>query len=313
MPETSDRKPTARHSDIDRDAFGSAVREQWNAVAEGTGHHPYLGCYTPAAWRHYTRCLALLDRLKSIEFASALDVGCNEGYFMAAIAQARGAEVWGVDLSDRAVAVAASRYGLPTAAAQATALPFADGAFDLVYSTEVIEHVLNPGAMLAELRRVSRGHVLVTTPISQSDHAHAPDFELRGPGHIHVFDEQSVRRLFGPDADLRTFRCNATFALVTAFGRKLPPWPRDFFYKLDLRVAHNYGSPHGRFVPLRNRDWIIVTNGAATQPGPREWRCPLCHGELTHEDDALSCSPEGVSFGFAEPGVPDFVARAESG
>lgn len=55
--------------------------------------------------------------MKSIEFESMLDVGCAEGYFMAAIAQARGAEVWGIDLSDRAVAVAAERYGFPVAAA----------------------------------------------------------------------------------------------------------------------------------------------------------------------------------------------------
>lgn len=311
VPETSDSHNVPRHSDVDRDAFSSTVRGWMNATVEGAGHHPYLD-YTPAAWRHYTRRVALLDRLKSIEFASALDVGCAEGYFMGAIAQARGAGVWGVDLSDRAVAVAASRYGVPAAAAQATALPFADGAFDLVYSTEVIEHVLDPGAMLAEMRRVSRGHVLVTTPVSQSDHEHEPDYELSGTGHVNDFDEQSVRRLFGPDADLRTFRCNATFAVLTAFGRKLPHRPREFFYKLDLRVAKRYGSPHGSFVPLRNRDWIIVTNGAATQPGPREWRCPLCHAELTLEDDALRCCPRELASASPRPASRISSHRAKS-
>jgi SAM-dependent methyltransferase len=307
VPETSETPRVPEHGGVDRDAFYSAVRGTMNAVVDGAGHHPHLE-YTPSAWRHYTRRLALLDRLNGIEFASALDVGCAEGYFMAAIAQERGAEVWGVDLSDRAAAVAASRYGVPAAAAQATALPFADGAFDLVYSTEVIEHVLDPAAMLAEMRRVSRGHVLVTTPVSQSDREHAPDYEMRGTGHVNDFDEGSVRRLFGPDADLRTFRCNATFALLTAFGRKLPPGPRDFFYDLDFRVAKRFGSPHTPFVPLRNRDWIIVTSGAATLQGPREWRCPLCHGELTEQGDALRCARDGAAFGFAAPGVADFVA-----
>lgn len=106
---------------------------------------------------------------------------------------------------------------------RATALPFADGAFDLVLSTETIEHDLDPQAMLAEMRRVCRGHVLVTTPVSQSEDEHAPDYELRSTGHVNDFDQASVRRLFGPDADVRTFRCNATFALLTAVGRTCRP------------------------------------------------------------------------------------------
>jgi SAM-dependent methyltransferase len=297
----------SRHRDVDRDEYYGTARRGMNAAVTERGHHPHGG-YTPAAWRHYTRRLALLDRLKSLEFGSALDVGCAEGFFMAAIRDARGAEVWGVDLSDQAAAAARSRYGFPVASAQATALPFADGAFDLVYSTEVIEHVLDPAAMLAEMRRVSRRHVLVTTPVSQNDHQHEPDYEMRSTGHVNDFDEPSMRRLFGADADLRTFRCNATFALVTAFGRKLPAGPRDFFYELDRRVAKQFGSPHGKFVPLRNRDWIIVTQGATTEAGPREWRCPRCRGPLAEDGEGLRCQADHLSFPYAAPGVPDFVA-----
>jgi SAM-dependent methyltransferase len=307
MPEEPNRTYVSPHHGADRDAYHNANRRRMNEAVETHGHHPYLG-YTPTAWRHYTRRLALLDRLKALQFDSALDVGCAEGYFMAAISDARGVEMWGIDLSDRAVATASARYGFPVAAAEATALPFADGAFDLVYSTEVIEHVLDPAAMLAEMRRVSRGHVLVTTPVSQSEHEHEPDYELRSTGHVNDFDEGSVRRLFGPDADIRTFRCNTTFALVTAFGRKLPPGFRDFFYELDLRMAKRFGAPHHQLVPLRNRDWIIVTTGAATEGGPRDWRCPRCHGPLTTEGDVLRCRLDDISFGYVTPNVPDFAA-----
>jgi SAM-dependent methyltransferase len=304
MTEVPDSTYPARHADVDAEAYYRRGRETMNTAIDRIGHHPLDG-YHPLAWRHYTRRLALLDRLSGIDFASALDVGCAQGYFMAVIAHARGTEVWGVDFSDRAVAVAASKYGFPVAAAQATALPFADGAFDLVYSTEVIEHVLDPAAMLAEMRRVSRGHVLVTTPVSQSDHEHEPDYDVRVTGHVNDFDSAAVRRLFGPHADLRTFRCNSTWALLT-FGRRLPPRPRDFFYRLDLRVAKRFGSPHGKFVPLRNRDWMILTEGVGGDAAPREWRCPLCHGELTADVGALRCSRDDVRFGFVAPGVPDF-------
>lgn len=255
MPETPDSQGVMRHRATDPEAFHAAVRHQTNAVVETHGHHPHHE-YTPAAWRHYTRRRALLDRIKGLQFESVLDVGCSEGYFMSAIAEARGAEVWGIDLSDRSVAVAAARYGLPVAAAKATALPFADGAFDLVLSTETIEHVLDPEAMIAEMRRVSRRHVVVTTPVSQTEHEHEPDYEL------------------------------------------------------DLRVAKRFGRPHRRFVPLRNRDWIIVTSGAGLEPGPREWRCPQCHGPLVETPDGLRCHTDDVTFPFAGPGLPDF-ARGE--
>jgi hypothetical protein len=150
--------------------------------------------------------------------------------------------------------------------------------------------------------------VLVTTPVSQSDHEHPPDYELSSTGHVNDFDEAAVRRLFGPDADVRTFRCNATFALLTAFGRNLPPRPRTFFYRLDHHVATRFGSPHSRLVPLRNRDWIIVTKGSAAEAGPREWRCPRCHGPLTEAEDGLRCTTDGLSFGYVTPGLPDFAA-----
>jgi len=131
---------------------------------------------------------------------------------------------------------------------------------------------------------------------------------MQSTGHVNDFDEPSMRRLFGSDADLRTFRCNATFALLTAFGRKLPAGPRDFFYELDRRFAKRFGAPHGRFVPLRNRDWIIVTRGTGTGAGPREWRCPRCHGPLAQDEDGLRCPADQESFRYAAPGVPDFVA-----
>ena len=305
MVNPPDTHAEARHEGVDTDAFYRTSREKMNEAIDGPGHHP-RGGYLPGAHRHYTRRLALLDRLGTLDFSTALDVGCAEGFFMAAIADARGAEVWGVDLSDHAVAAARQQRGLTVASAEATRLPFADGAFDLVYSTEVIEHVLDPAAMLAEMRRVSRRHVLVTTPISQHSSEHPPDY-TNPYGHINDFDEKTVRRLFGPDADLRTFRCNATFAIVSGVGRFLPAGPRDFFYRLDTRVAKRVGSPHGRFVPLRNRDWIIVTKGTG-EGGPREWRCPECHGELTAIDDGLHCAADDATYGFAAPGVPDFLS-----
>ena len=44
------------------------------------------------------------------------------------------------------------------------ALSFADGEFDLVAATEVLEHVADPQAAVAEMARVARRWLLVSVP-----------------------------------------------------------------------------------------------------------------------------------------------------
>jgi ubiquinone/menaquinone biosynthesis C-methylase UbiE len=301
MPE--DRDAVSREH-VSREDFAHAVREDVNSTLARYDHHPHHG-YTPAAFRHYIRQIALLEALASIEFATALDVGCAEGYFMNAIRERFGAEVWGVDLSTTALAKARALHGLPVAAAEATRLPFADGSFDLVYSTEVIEHVLDPHLMLAEMRRVSRGSVLVTTPVSQSADEHEPDFALEAEGHINNFDPATVRALFGPEAELGSFRCNATLAAIVGVGRHLPAGFRDAFYRLDHIVSQRWGAPAHALKPLRNRDWLITLPGEGRGEGPSRWACPACHGELQQSEESLRCSSCDAVYAVGE-GVPDF-------
>jgi len=296
---------------ISREEFTHAVRESSNADMEHTDHHPHHG-YTPAAFRHYIRQRALIGALEKMSFRSALDVGCAEGYFMNVIAERFGAEVWGVDLSTTAAAKGHARHGLPVAAADATRLPFPDGSFELVLSTEVIEHVLEPELMVAEMRRVSRGQVLVTTPVSQSADEHAPDFALEAEGHINNFDPATVRRLFGEQAQLGSFRCNATLAAIVAVGRHLPAGPRDAFYNLDHAVSQRLGAPDHRFKPLRNRDWLITLPGLGEGAGGPRFVCPACHGELREREQALSCEGCGASYQVRE-GVPDFFEGRPAG
>jgi len=298
---------------ISREAYASKVREAENTVLTHQDHHPHGG-YTPAAFRHYVRQRALFGALDELHFRTVLDVGCAEGYFIDAIRDRYGAEVWGVDLSTTALAKAHSHYGLPVAAAEGTKLPFADGAFDLVLSTEVIEHVLDPDLMIAEMRRVSSGTVLVTTPISQSADEHEPDYALQKEGHVNNFDPQTVRGLFGPDADYGSFRCNGTLALIVGVGRYLPPGLRDAFYGLDHAVSQRLGSPSHGFKPLRNRDWLITVagTGRAQGEGKPEWRCPKCRAALVDRDGGLSCSGCGSHYPV-DAGVPDFFGAETAG
>ena len=86
---------------------------------------------------------------------SILDVGCGEGILTTRWAERLdGTRVVGVDLDDpklRAEWERRRRPNLEFRAAEATALPFAAGEFDLVTAIEVLEHLPDPEAALAAI------------------------------------------------------------------------------------------------------------------------------------------------------------------
>lgn len=295
---------------ISAKAYTQTVRESEDLERTGHDHHPHGG-YTPAAFRHYIRQVALLEAFAKLNFYTALDVGCAEGYFVNIVRERFGAEVWGIDLSTIAVAKAHEKYSLMVAGGDATSLPFPTGSFDLVYSTEVIEHVLEPEAMLAEMRRVSRGTVVVTTPVSRTADEHEPDYELKAEGHVNNFDPATVKRLFGGEARLGSFRCNLTLAMIVAVGRYMPPGVRNVFYRLDHLVSQRWGAPDHSLKPLRNRDWLITVPGAGAGEGPPQWCCPVCKGMLEEHGQALRCLDCGTVYPYGS-GVPDFFEHAQT-
>jgi 2-polyprenyl-3-methyl-5-hydroxy-6-metoxy-1,4-benzoquinol methylase len=95
----------------------------------------------------------------------ALDAGCGYGVFSAAAAS-RGAAVVSVDIGPRLVARAVARADGRGVAADACMLAFRDECFDVVISSEMLEHTEAPLAAVRELGRVLRvdGLLIVTTP-----------------------------------------------------------------------------------------------------------------------------------------------------
>jgi SAM-dependent methyltransferase len=105
---------------------------------------------------------ALLRRAGLPERPRVLDAGCGTGRNLAEFGRLGTAR--GVDPSPQAIAFCRRRGLGDVAEAGLEALPFADGAFDLILATDVLEHVQLDDVAASELRRVAApGALLVVT------------------------------------------------------------------------------------------------------------------------------------------------------
>jgi SAM-dependent methyltransferase len=108
-----------------------------------------------------------IERLQLPPGARILDAGCGSGRNMVELA--RHGAVTGVELSSTSAELARERSAGDVVEGSVMDMPFDDGSFDLSVSLDVIEHLPDDVAALAELRRVTRpgGALLVTVPAYQ--------------------------------------------------------------------------------------------------------------------------------------------------
>ena len=93
-----------------------------------------------------------------------LDVGCGPGLFLIE-AKKRGWEVYGTEFTDKQLAYLKDK-GINTLKGKLTNNSFEDGLFDVIISSEVIEHINNPVEEMQHFHRLLRkgGLVYITTP-----------------------------------------------------------------------------------------------------------------------------------------------------
>ncbi|TPV93606.1 MAG: class I SAM-dependent methyltransferase [Myxococcales bacterium FL481] len=110
----------------------------------------------------------IVNAVQQTRAETVLDVGCGEGYTLAALRDGGiAAKLSGVELSGTAVEQAKRRLGAAATVWQGDARELsteADSRYDLVMMLEVLEHLDRPEQMLPILERLTNRFVLLSVP-----------------------------------------------------------------------------------------------------------------------------------------------------
>ncbi|WP_394790998.1 class I SAM-dependent methyltransferase [Rhodoferax sp.] len=193
--------------------------------------------------------VADLMALLPADVQTALDIGARDGYLSRQLAD-RYAQVTALDLELPQV----DDTRVHCVQGDATALAFADGAFDLLLCAEVLEHI--PTAQLervcAELSRVAARYIVVGVPYRQDIRQGRSTCQRCGGknppwGHVNRFDEARLQALFPKYAVQRQ----------TLIGTAEPGTNALSAWLMDLA-----GNPYGTYI----QDEPCIHCGAALQP-----------------------------------------------
>lgn len=137
----------------------------------------------PEYWdSHQTATDFGLRQAKYAELAGSgeriVELGCGLSPFLT---KADFKEKWGLDYSRQTIETAKEIYkGINFVVGSALETPFKDNYFDVVLAGEIIEHLEKPEDLVKEMLRISRGKIIISTPI----------LEFVDPEHIWEFEEK---------------------------------------------------------------------------------------------------------------------------
>lgn len=156
----------------------------------------------------------MADRAAVPQGARVLDVGCGYGATALFLAQQRGCQVTGINISEKELELARERAAQSGLDDQATFaygdfhdIPYPDGSFDVVWSQEAFLHGVNKQTILAECHRVLRpqGRLVISDLVAR---AHLSDDERE-----RIYARLRLREMWSPEEYVAGLE-DAGFAIV---------------------------------------------------------------------------------------------------
>jgi protein-L-isoaspartate O-methyltransferase len=159
------------------------------------GHQPIYGfrkgsCEAGLLER-YIVTYRIIKALATLPARTLVDIGGAEGYKAFLAQKLLGLKVRTADLSREAGVRAKELFGLEADEIDSHGLPYADGSFDAVLSSESLEHVKDYRASLRELIRIAGKYIVITVPHDPPDMVRRNIEEKIPHAHIHAFDTAS--------------------------------------------------------------------------------------------------------------------------
>lgn len=209
-------------------------------------YEPLRREYSKIAWRYDDRWkfyveASIRETLRRLHVRAGdcvLDVGCGTGALLEALSLAAPkAKLSGVDLSGEMldVAVRSLEPAIELKQAYAEALPFGDGAFDIVVSTNVFHFIRHPVLALLEMRRVLKpsGGVVITDWCDDFLACRVCNLFLRvfSRAHFRIYGAGECRRLLirGGFAypNVERYKIDSLWGLMTATASARVPYAHD--------------------------------------------------------------------------------------
>jgi SAM-dependent methyltransferase len=189
------------------DECGFDVTTPQPGAEEMDAYYPsgYYGTIEDRRFPHFVETLqnALYTlRVREVEAVAnsgpgrVLDVGCGRGVLLQEFRR-RGWEVQGTELSEQAASYARQTLKIPVEIGSLETLHFPANHFDAVTLWHVLEHVVNPRALLAEINRILKpdGVLLIAAPNFGSLEARVSKdkwFHLDVPRHVTHFSQDTL-------------------------------------------------------------------------------------------------------------------------
>jgi len=187
----------AFHSSLAKISYKDIYSEKYFSSNEKQGFSCYVS-HKDILKKNSNYRIALIEKYK--KRGCILDIGCAKGFFLK-VAQRRGWEVYGLEISAAAAKYCKTEFDIPVFITEDdynNSLP--KEFFDVITLYDAIEHVENPVKLLSGIYKSlkSDGVIVIETPDISSIYAkflrgYSP--YIRPPAHLSFFSKDTIKRI----------------------------------------------------------------------------------------------------------------------